>query len=166
MAIEPAAPHEGAQPTNLASPLRNVTAAKEAHPRIVFFDGVCSFCDGAMQWLRKRDPEGRLHFASLQGETAAEFRRAFPETFPDSVESMAYVDQSGVEPRIETRADAVLRLCEEIGGGWALLRHLRVIPRALLDLAYRAFAANRYRLFGYRDACAIPTPEERERLLP
>jgi predicted DCC family thiol-disulfide oxidoreductase YuxK len=161
-------PAEGHTPTEAVTNAPPLTTGEPVMPaaRIVFFDGVCSFCDGAVTWLRERDPEGRLYFASLQGETAAEFRAAYPNAFPASLDSIVYVDQSGETPRIEQRADAILRLCEELGGRWALLGNLRVIPSGLLDLAYRAFAANRYRLFGRLDACAIPSAAERERLLP
>jgi predicted DCC family thiol-disulfide oxidoreductase YuxK len=163
----PHAPHPG--PEAATDPFEQLP------PRIVFFDGVCSFCDGAVAWLRDRDPHGRLFFASLQGETARRFRRAFPSDFPADLDSIVYVDRSeatersgatSAPPRIDQRADAIIRLCEEIGGGWEHARLLRRLPDWLTDLAYRAFAGNRYRMFGRLDACRIATPEEQKRLLP
>lgn len=149
------------------APRERATSTKGSDAqRIVFFDGVCSFCDGAVKWLRAHDPEGRLHFASLQGETAGRFRRAFPSDFPESIDSLVYVDRSRGVPRITRGSAAVLSLCDEIGGAWATVGHLRVLPRGLLEFFYRVFAANRYRIFGRLDACAIPTPAERARLLP
>jgi predicted DCC family thiol-disulfide oxidoreductase YuxK len=138
--------------------------------RIVFFDGVCSFCDGVVTWLRNRDPEDRLFFASLQGETADRFRRIYPGEFPPAVDNMVYFTRedtgAGSAVRIHQRADAVLALCDELGGVWRHARWLRALPAGWLDVAYRIFAANRYRLFGTLDACAIPTPEQRKQLLP
>jgi len=141
-------------------------ARVEDAERIVFYDGVCSFCDGAVRWLRAHDRRDRLYFASLQGRTAEHFRHAYPDAFPADLDSIVYVDRSGDTPRIEQRSDAILRLFEEAGGAWALLAHLRVLPLPLRDLAYRVFAANRYRVFGRLDACTVPTPADRERLLP
>ena len=134
--------------------------------RIVFFDGVCAFCDGAVRWLRARDPAGRFHFAPLQGETASILRRAFPAEFPADVDTLVYVERSAAGTRIAQRSEAVFRLCEELGGGWRNVARLRSLPRWLTDLGYRAFAHSRYRVFGRMDACDIPTPGERERLLP
>ena len=134
--------------------------------RIVFFDGVCAFCDGAVRWLRARDPAGRFHFAPLQGETAARLRRAFPAEFPTAIDTLVYVERRGADTRIDLRSDAVFRLCEELGGGWQAVAWLRALPRWLTDFGYRVFAHSRYRLFGRMDACDVPTPGQRERLLP
>jgi predicted DCC family thiol-disulfide oxidoreductase YuxK len=135
--------------------------------RIVFFDGICSFCDGTVRWLTSRDPEARLHFAPLQGETAALVRSHFPDRFPVDIDTLVYLspNEQGA-PEIALRSAAVFALFREIGGGWGLLAGLRVLPSWLTDLGYRAFARNRYRLFGTLDACDIPTPADRARLLP
>ena len=133
---------------------------------IVFFDGVCGFCDSAVRWLQARDPAGRFHFAPLQGQTAEVVRRRFPSDFPETVDTLVYAERVGHETRIHLRSQAVFRLCEELGGAWRSLAWLRALPRWLSDLGYRAFSRSRYRVFGRIDACDIPTPEQRERLLP
>jgi predicted DCC family thiol-disulfide oxidoreductase YuxK len=142
--------------------------AFEALPaRIVFFDGVCSFCDGTVRWLSTRDPEARLHFAPLQGETASLVRSHFPDRFPTDIDTLVYLrPNADGAPEIELRAAAVFALFREIGGGWRWLAGLRLLPAWLTDLGYRAFARSRYRLFGTLDACDIPTPADRARLLP
>ncbi len=134
--------------------------------RIVFFDGVCAFCDHAVRWLQARDPAGRFHFAPLQGDTAAVVRRHYPSDFPANVDTLVYVERIDGETRIHLRSEAVFRLCQELDGGWHRLAWLRALPRWLTDLGYRAFARSRYRVFGRIDACDIPTPAQRERLLP
>jgi predicted DCC family thiol-disulfide oxidoreductase YuxK len=158
-----AAPARGDLPSQ---PEAEAAALASLPPRIVFFDGICPFCDGAVRWLVDRDPSGRFHFAPLQGETAARLRSAFPGEFPAEVDTMAYVERRGSDTHIALRSQAVFRLCEELGGGWRVVAWLRALPRWLTDFGYRAFASNRYRMFGHVDACAVPTPEQRERLLP
>jgi predicted DCC family thiol-disulfide oxidoreductase YuxK len=143
-------------------------ALSQLPPRILFFDGVCSFCDGLVLWLIERDPNARLHFAPLQGHTAEVVRRAFPDHFPDDIDTIVYLHpgRGPGGPQISLRSAAAFDLGDEIGGPWKWVARLRWLPRFLTDLAYRLFAASRYRLFGKLDACDIPTPENRARLLP
>ena len=133
-------------------------------PRIVFFDGVCRFCDGAVRWLLERDPEGRLHFAPLQGETAAALRERHPE-FPSDIDTLVYVESDAAGERIYTRSDAIFRVVAEIRGPWRHIARLRFLPRVLTDALYRAFVRNRYRIFGKLDECLLPDAEQRARFV-
>jgi predicted DCC family thiol-disulfide oxidoreductase YuxK len=139
--------------------------------RIVFFDGACAFCDESVRWLRARDPEARLHFAPLQGETAARVRRAFPGRFPTDIDTIVYLrpvlrSGGGKERELLLRSAAIFALLAELGGAWRWLALLRFLPRALTDLGYGFFARHRYRWFGTLEACDLPTPDERLRELP
>jgi predicted DCC family thiol-disulfide oxidoreductase YuxK len=134
-------------------------------PRLVLYDGVCGLCDHTVQWLLDHDPAGRLSFAPLQGETAAAVRARHPE-LPHDLDSVILVEQGGAGERLWWRSAAVFRLAGHIGGVWGLLRHLGLLPAALTDLGYRFVAAVRYRVFGVREACRLPRPEERARFLP
>ncbi len=152
MAVAPATSHRAP-----SAPL-----ALPAH--LVLFDGVCVFCEGAVRWIMKRDPDARIRFAPLQGETAAALRRAHPQ-LPESIDSMVYVEsRDGVES-IHLRSAAAFRIFAQIRGPWRGLAWLRILPRFLTDRAYDAFARVRYRLFGKRDVCLVPNPEERDRFL-
>ncbi len=131
---------------------------------IVLFDGVCGFCDAAVRWLVRCDPEGRLRFAPLQGATAAELRARHPE-IPGGLETLVYVDASGGGERVYLRSAAVFRACAAISGAPPWVRLAARIPRALADLGYRIFARVRYRVFGRLDACRVPGPSERARML-
>jgi len=132
--------------------------------RLVLFDGVCGFCDDAVQWLIQRDSQARLHFAPLQGTTAAALRRRHPR-LPDDLDSMVYVDASDGRERVYLRSEAVFRVCAELDSAPRWLVWLSRLPRPLAELGYRVFARLRYRLFGRLDACRIPTPEQRARFL-
>jgi len=112
-------------------------------PRLVLFDGVCGFCDRAVRWLLARDPDGRLRFAPLQGETAAALRARHPE-IPDEADTVVYVEAiEGVE-RVFLRSEAVFRLVAQLRGPWRRLAWLRWIPRPITDLGYRLFARARF----------------------
>ena len=134
-----------------------------ARAGIVLFDGVCGFCDAAVRWLVRCDPEGRLRFAPLQGETAARLRARHPG-IPEGLETLVYVPASDGD-EIYLRSEAVFRACAAISGSPRWVGILARLPRALTDLAYRLFARGRYRVFGRLDTCRIPGPGERERML-
>ena len=132
--------------------------------RIVLFDGVCVFCEGAVQWLMARDPDGLLHFAALQGDTAAELRARHPQ-IPAALETLVLVEREGDVERVYRDSEAVFRVLAVVDSPLRHLALLRVLPRGLTDLVYRLFVRNRYRLFGRRDSCRVPTPEEAPRFL-
>ena len=133
-------------------------------PHLVLFDGVCVFCEGAVRWIMERDPDARFHFAPLQGETAAALRRAHPQ-LPESIDTLVYVESRDRAETIHLRSAAAFRILSQIRGPWRGLAWLRVLPRFLTDRAYDAFVRVRYRLFGKRDVCLVPNPEERDRFL-
>jgi predicted DCC family thiol-disulfide oxidoreductase YuxK len=131
---------------------------------IVLFDGVCGFCDAAVRWLLRHDPEGRLRFAPLQGETAARLRARQPG-IPEGLGTLVFVVESEGVERVYLRSEAVFRACAAISGAPRWVRVLASFPRALTDLGYRVIARLRYRVFGRLDACRVPGPHERERML-
>ena len=140
-----------------------IASERRALPqRLVLYDGVCAFCDGAVQWLLAHDPAGRLDFAPLQGETAAGLRRLHPE-IPTDLDTIVYVESAAGSSRVFLRAEAIWRTCAELSGPWRRLAWLRWLPRALSDVCYRAFARNRYRWFGRLDVCRIPDAAQRQR---
>jgi predicted DCC family thiol-disulfide oxidoreductase YuxK len=132
--------------------------------RVLFYDGVCGFCNGAIRWLMERDPRARLHYASLQGETAAAVRARHAE-FPQDIDTVVLLERDADAERILLRADAVFRSLAEIEGPWRRLGWLRVLPGPLLDWGYRLFARHRYRMFGRLDECPLPSESERARFV-
>lgn len=132
--------------------------------RIVLYDGVCVFCNGVVRFFLKRDREGRLYFAPLQGTTAERLRRRHPQ-IPKELETFVYVETQGDEERVFLRSEAFFRLLGTLGPPWRWLALLRLLPRRFADAAYGAFARRRYRWFGQLDACPVPPPAVRERFL-
>jgi predicted DCC family thiol-disulfide oxidoreductase YuxK len=132
------------------------------HP-IVLFDGVCNLCNSSVQWLIKRDPDGRFRYASLQSQAAydvlsAHLTKAEIEALPDAI---VLVDEAGVH----TCSTAVIRIAGKLGLPWRILGAALLIPAVVRDTAYRIVARNRYRWFGHKEACLVPTPDVAERFL-
>ena len=125
---------------------------------IVVFDGVCNLCNGVVQWLIRHDPEGRLAFASRQSAAGAGLA---VEHGLDGIESVVVIEGE----RAFVRSDAVLRLTHHLGRPWSVLGAAGVVPRPLRDVAYGVLARSRYRIFGRRAECMVPTPELRARFL-
>jgi predicted DCC family thiol-disulfide oxidoreductase YuxK len=117
-----------------------------------------------VRWLARRDPEARLRFAPLQGATAARLRARHPE-IPHGLETLVYVEGSGPGERVHLRSEALFRACAAISGAPPWVGLAARLPRAATDLGYRLFARARYRLFGRLDACRVPGPGERARML-
>lgn len=129
-------------------------------PALLLFDGVCNFCSDAVRFLVPRDPDGRLRFAALQSDAG----RAVQERFgldPEALDTVVLVDGD----RVYLKSDAALQVARRLSGAWPLLSVLRVVPRPVRDWCYDRFAERRYRWFGRRDECLVPTPELRERFL-
>jgi predicted DCC family thiol-disulfide oxidoreductase YuxK len=133
----------------------------ELPPRLVLYDGVCGLCHRMVRWLLARDVRGVLAYAPLQGETAARLRAIHPE-IPAELDSVVYLE----EGRVYLRGKAFLHVARHLDRPWRWGYQLRWLPAFVLDPLYWLVASTRYRLFGKFDACQIPSPEHRERMLP
>ncbi len=130
---------------------------------IIFFDGQCGLCHGAVKWVMARDAEGRVFdFSPLQGETfAASVPAAQRVGLPDSV---VIRTREGV---LLTRSDASLYILEQLGNrGRRQARWLRLAPRGLRDLIYRVVARLRKLLAKPANVCPVATEAQRSRFLP
>lgn len=130
------------------------------HP-VVLFDGVCVLCSKTVQFLIARDPGRKLRFASLQSDVGAELlANAGAENLAE-LKSIVFVEGS----RVSVRSTAALRIARRLGSWLALLYAFMVVPRFIRDAVYDFIAARRYRWFGQREACMVPSPADRERFL-
>lgn len=128
------------------------------HP-VLFFDGVCGLCDATVNWLLARDRQGVLRYAPLQGETAS---CVLPPADAQNLRSVVLVDGQG----IHRRSRAAIRTLEHLGGRYrAYARLLWLVPGPLREVLYKLVSKMRYRLFGKKDLCRLPKPEESERFL-
>ena len=127
---------------------------------IVFYDGFCGLCDRFVGFVLARDRIGRYRYAPLSGETA---RRRFGDAVASGDPQTVILDEHG---KARMRSDAALAIVAELGGGWNAVQLLRIVPRPLRDWVYDLVARHRFRWFGRRAACRIPTREQQDRFLP
>ena len=126
--------------------------------RLVLFDGVCGLCNGWVDALLDIDAAKRLQFNPLQGDAAKSY--ALPNHIPLS--SIIYVRGTN----IFTKSRAVLEICRDLGGVWAIGSLLRMVPWFMRDAVYDWVAKNRYRWFGEWAVCRRPGAEDQRRFLP
>jgi predicted DCC family thiol-disulfide oxidoreductase YuxK len=127
---------------------------------IILFDALCVLCSYNAQFVLKYDRTGHFRLASMQGEVGAALYRKFGID-PADPETMIVVE-GDVALR---NSDAVLAIYAGLGWPWRLASAARIIPRPIRDAVYGWIARNRYRLFGKRDSCWLPSPELVDRLL-
>jgi predicted DCC family thiol-disulfide oxidoreductase YuxK len=130
------------------------------HPVIVF-DGVCVLCSRWVDFILRHDRAGRFRLAAMQGEHGRALLIAHGLS-PDDPVSFLLVEQD----RGYSDTSAIARVLTQLGSRWAWAGALiKVIPQPLRDRAYRWIARNRYRLFGRRDHCRLPEPEQAWRFI-
>ena len=127
---------------------------------IIIFDGVCNFCNFWVDFLMKRDRKEVFRFTANQHQAGKQILQQYGET--TSEVGTVYVLENEV---LYKESNAVLRIVRKLPGLWPLLYVFVLIPRVLRDPVYKWVANNRYRWFGKKETCRIPTPEERERFL-
>lgn len=124
----------------------------ESH--IVIFDGVCNFCNGAVNFIIKRDPNNKFVFTPMQSDLAKELierhgiKNVGIDTFLLIKDGKSYI-----------WSNAALEVVKDLTGFWYLCLVFKVVPRPIRDVFYRVFARNRYALFGRRQKCMVPTSE-------
>lgn len=131
------------------------------HPApLILFDGVCNFCDRSVQFIIRHDRRGYFHFAALQSEAGQAVLAAYG--LPQGGFDTFILLQKG---RVYKRSGAALRVARNLDGLWPVLYAFIIVPPFIRDLVYKIIARNRYRWFGKKDQCMIPTPEVRSRFL-
>lgn len=127
--------------------------------RIILFDGDCNFCDRSVQFIIKRDPEGHFRFASLQSKAGQNL--LLKHNIPQTIDSFLLIEND----QWYIKSSAALRVCKKLKGFWTFFQILLIVPRPVRDFFYEIFAKNRYKWFGKRDHCMLPSPEMRKRFL-
>jgi predicted DCC family thiol-disulfide oxidoreductase YuxK len=132
---------------------QNITDAAGGGP-VMLFDGVCNLCSGWVRFAIARDPGARLRFAAMQSPLGQAFlsRQGLPL---DVYESFYFVE-NGV---VYEKSAAWFRMVRYLRRPWPWFRALAIVPRGLRDFVYVTVARSRYRWFGRRESCLVPTPE-------
>lgn len=123
------------------------------HP-IIAFDGVCNLCNSYVNWLISRDKKKIFRYTTLQSEKG-QLLNVSKDGDLDTV-------VLALNGNIYTHSDVALQSMKILGGGWKVLSWLSFLPKSFRDWIYNIIAKNRYRWFGEKEACMIPSPEVRE----
>lgn len=127
---------------------------------IILFDGVCNFCNTTINKIIEKDKQNLYVFASLQSEIGQEILQYIGV---DKTTDSIVLYQPGVAYYL--KSDVVIQVARELGGRYYFLSWLRIFPKFLRDIGYDYFAKNRYKWFGKKDACMIPSPEVKAKFL-
>ena len=131
--------------------MNEITA--DIHP-IIFFDGVCNLCSSSVQFIIKHDPQRYFRFASLQSNLGQSILNKFQLPAADFGSFLLY--ENG---QLFTKSTAALRVLKKMNQLFPLAYGLIIIPAFIRNGVYDIIAKNRYRWFGKKEVCWIPTPE-------
>ena len=129
------------------------------HPLIIF-DGVCNYCCGVVNSIIRKDPRSVFRFAPFQSEAARRILGKFNYP-PGSLDSFVLIDGG----ELYTKSEAGLRVQKLLGGMHKLLYAFIAVPAPLRDAVYDYIAWNRYKWYGKKDECMVPTPDIKSRFL-
>ncbi|MEP7146965.1 MAG: thiol-disulfide oxidoreductase DCC family protein [bacterium] len=128
--------------------------------KIILFDGVCNLCNSGINYIIDHDKNNRFKFASLQSDAGQSFLKKSGLNNKD-FDSVILIEGE----KFYTKSTAVLRIAEEFGPLWKLLYVFNVIPAPVRNFFYDIIARHRYKWFGKKDSCRLPTPELQEKFL-
>jgi predicted DCC family thiol-disulfide oxidoreductase YuxK len=131
----------------------------DRHP-IILFDGVCNFCNGAVNFIIRRDKQGLFRFAALQSDPGQRLLEQY-HLKKDDFESFVLLDGG----KVYYKSSASLKIFSQLPWYWIWTQVFWVIPTSFRDILYTIIAKNRYKWFGKKEQCMIPTPEQRRRFL-
>lgn len=127
---------------------------------IVIFDGVCNFCNGSVNFIIKRDPEGVFAFTPMQSDLAKELMEKH-QIFNVGIDTFLLIKDG----QCFIFSSAALEIAKDLTGFWYLFNILKLIPAPVRDFFYKLFARNRYNLFGRKEHCMVPTTAIRSRFV-
>ena len=120
---------------------------------VIFFDGVCNLCNGAVNFVIKRDKKSVFKFATLQSEIGSKLLLEKDYSKSDLSSFVLLLNN-----RLYTRSTAALLVCSYLSGLWPAMYCFIIVPKFIRDFIYNIISKNRYQWFGKNEECMIPTP--------
>lgn len=127
---------------------------------VILFDGVCNLCNGFVRFVLKRDKYKIFQFASLQSPYGTGLSSYFNLPVSDPETIILYDGD-----KILTGSDAVIKIVGSLSGIWKIIFLFKIIPRFIRNWFYRLLARNRYRIFGKKDQCMVPSTNAKDRFM-
>lgn len=124
------------------------------HDNVIIFDGICKLCNASVHFIIAKDHKNVFKFAHTQSETAKKIF-ATNNLSTEKIDTIILVKNG----TLLTKSDALLNITKEFKNAWLYLMFLKIIPRPISNYCYTLIAHNRYKWFGKKDRCMIPTPQ-------
>ena len=154
-------PHRAEAADPVLSGMLNITVmADSASHGIVLFDGTCAFCERSVVFMATRDPAGYLRFGASQTPAAAALLAPFGVT-RETARSIILIEDG----HVYLRSTATLRIAAHLTFPWSLARFALAVPAPIRDAVYRVVATIRHRVAGRSNACEVPPPAIRARMI-
>ncbi len=128
--------------------------------QVILFDGVCNFCNNAVNFVIKRDKQAAIMFTPLQSDTGKELAKQYGIPV-DNLQSFIFIEKG----KAFNRSTAALKVCKYLKAAWPFCYVFIIVPAFIRDGIYNWIAKNRYKWFGQKNECMIPTPDVRARFL-
>lgn len=128
--------------------------------KIIFFDGVCNFCNASVNFIIERDKNNIFKFCSIQSDKAKALLN-LPENYFSSPDTFILLDCN----KIHEKSTAALKVAKHLSFPWQLFYIFILIPPFIRNFFYTLFARHRYKLFGKSDTCRIPSPSEKQKFI-
>ena len=128
--------------------------------KIILFDGVCNLCNSSVLFVIQRDPKDQFRFAPLQSEIGQSLAAKHKIDTTD-VDSIILIDGD----QVYVKSTAALHIAKYLTGGYPLLFGFMIIPRFIRNWVYNYVAKNRYKWYGKKESCMIPTPALKSKFL-
>jgi predicted DCC family thiol-disulfide oxidoreductase YuxK len=135
-------------------------STSEVQNPVILFDGVCNLCNGSVLFILNRDPSGIFRFAPLQSETGKNLLSKF-DLPNDKFDSIILVENN----EYYLRSTAALKILQRLGALWKIVYVFMLVPRPVRDYIYDIVARNRYKWYGKRAECMIPSSDIESRFL-
>jgi predicted DCC family thiol-disulfide oxidoreductase YuxK len=130
------------------------------HKPIILFDGVCNFCNGMVNFIIRQDKKNVFRFAALQSGSGEELLKQYNIDWKSN-DSFVVIENG----KAYQKSNAALKLYDKLPWDWKWSQIFWIVPKFIRDAIYNFIAKNRYRWFGKKESCIVPTPEIRARFL-
>ncbi|NNC50589.1 MAG: DUF393 domain-containing protein [Flaviramulus sp.] len=131
------------------------------HKKLILFDGICNLCNNSVQYVIKNDKKNLFMFTAIQSETGKKIIEEFKIDTAKTDSILLYTPEKG----IDYKSTAAIKIAYQLGFPQNLLGIFYIIPPFIRNWVYDYIAKNRYKWYGKKDACMIPTPELKSKFL-
>lgn len=131
------------------------------HKQLILFDGVCNLCNSSINYVIKHDKNNVFMFAPLQSETGKDIIKHFNLDTSKTDSILLYSQEKG----LKIKSSAALAIASKLGLPRSLMTIFYIVPPFIRNWVYDYVAKNRYKWYGKKDACMIPTPELKAKFL-